>query len=155
MEGAVKRTVREIHPADDAGNLDELVMVPLAADLGPNGDAVRDLLARAAALTDADCRRLDEEAGWRWGRVTPLLGVTNVTTARALARLRGRGDGRAAAMKAVEASVASIVSVRQGRPGRHLAAVVASAALALLVRDLVEPEVFETLFGPWHEVMHR
>jgi hypothetical protein len=155
MEGAMKRTVREIPAADDAGNLEQLAVVPLAVDLGPNGDAVRDLLARAAALTDAEIRRLDQEAGWRWGRVTPLLGVTNVTTARAVAQLRGRSEGRAAAMRAMETSVASIVGARQGRPGHHLAAVVASAALALLVRDLVEPEVFETLFGPWHEVKHR
>jgi hypothetical protein len=124
-------------------------------DLGPNGDAVRDLLARAANLVDADVRRLEAEASWRWGTVTPVLGATSVTAARALAVLRGRGSGRAAGIEAVEATVAALVRARTVRVGRNVGPAIANAGLAQLVRDLVEPEVFETLFGPWREVMHR
>jgi hypothetical protein len=37
----------------------------------------------------------------------------------------------------------------------RLPACISNAGLAVLVRDLVEPETFEVLFGPWREVMHH
>jgi hypothetical protein len=47
----------------------------------------------------------------------------------------------------------------RGRPRsrKHaaLSACIANAGLAVLVRDLIDPEMFEVLFGPWREVMHH
>ena len=129
---------------------------PLAAsDLGPNGDVVLDLLARAARLTPAECRALDGAAAWRWWMLTPLPG-SGMPGARALALLRGRADGRAGALAALEAAVAGIaVGVGGAKAGRsRLRTAISNAGLAVLVRDLIEPDAFEILFGPWHEVMH-
>lgn len=135
----------------------EVVRRPLAAaDLGPNGDVVLDLLGRAARLTAAERRALEKSAAWRWWMVTPLVGTT-VQAARAAALVVGRAEGRAAAIDALETAVATIVRRLEGaRGGRsRLPAVVSNAGLAVLVRDLLEPEAFETLFGPWREVMHH
>jgi hypothetical protein len=127
-----------------------------AADLGPNGDVVLDLLGRADRLTREECRALDREAGWRWWLMSPLVGTT-MPAARATAIGRAHADGRSAACAALERAVAAIV-VRVGGPraGRsRLRTCISSAGLAVLARDLVEPETFETLFGPWREVMHH
>jgi len=128
-----------------------------AADLGPNGDVVLDLLSRAVRLTADESRRLDKAAAWRWGLVTPVPSVTtSVPVARALALVRGRRDGRSTAIVALEAAVAQVVHGRSGRrTGSLLPACISNAGLAVLVRDLVDSETFETLFGPWREVMHH
>ncbi len=127
-----------------------------AAELGPNGDRVLDLLGRAARLTPAGCRRLEEAAGWRWWSMTPLPG-TSVVGARARALAHGRSDRRADAIVALEAAVQTLIlaSPAARRHGSRLAACIANAGLAVLVRDLVETETFETLYGPWLEVMHH
>ena len=61
----------------------------------------------------------------------------------------------AEAIGALEAAVAVIVAQRLGpKAGRsRLPACISNAGLALLVRDLIEPETFEPLTGPWREVM--
>jgi hypothetical protein len=148
-------------PADDAG-LEELGegssgarrRPVTAADLGPNGSDVLDLLQRASRLTPAERRSLEKEAGWRWWLTTPLPG-TSMPAARARALVVGRADGRSAAIGALEAAVrAIVVQVAGANAGRsRLPACISNAGLALLVRDLVEPEVFATLSGPWREVM--
>jgi hypothetical protein len=127
-----------------------------AKDLGPNGDVVLDLLSRASQLTPAERRALEKEAAWRWWMVTPLTGST-MPAVRARALLLGRADGRSDAIVALEAAVAEIVTRVAGpKAGRsRLPACILNAGLAVLVRDLVEPEVFETLFSPWREVMHH
>jgi hypothetical protein len=129
---------------------------PVAADLGPNGDVVLDLLTRANALTADEARRLGREASWRWGLVTPVPGTASLPVARAVALVRGRRDGRSEAVVALEAAVAAF-SHRQPRRrgGSFLTAAVLNAGLAVLVRDLIESETFETLFGPWRAVMHH
>jgi hypothetical protein len=47
----------------------------------------------------------------------------------------------------------------RGRPGARARAIpsacVANAGLAVLVRDLIDTETFEVLFGPSREVMHH
>jgi hypothetical protein len=128
----------------------------MAADLGPNGDVVLDLLSRASRLTPAECRSLEKAAGWRWWMVTPLAGTT-MPAARARALVLGRADDRSAAIVALEAAVAVIGHRLCGpKAGRsRLPACISNAGLAVLVRDLVEPETFEMLFGPWREVMHH
>ena len=127
-----------------------------AAALGPNGDVVLDLLLRASHLTPAECHSLEKEAGWRWWMITPLAGTT-MPAARARALVLGRADGRSSAIVALEAAVAVIAHRLCGpKAGRsRLPACVSNAGLAVLVRDLVEPETFELLFGPWREVMHH
>jgi hypothetical protein len=125
-----------------------------ASDLGPNGEDVLDLLSRAARLTPAECRSLEKAAAWRWWMMTPLPGAT-MPAARANALVRGRADGRSEAIVALEAAVAEIVlRVGGAKAGRsRLPACISNAGLALLVRDLIEPEACETLLGPWREVM--
>lgn len=170
--------VRSIEPLVDAAGLEELrvefrpdpaerprgEVAPgeparralTAADLGPNGDVVFDLLSRASRLTPAERRSLEKEAGWRWWMVTPLAGTT-MPAARARALVLGRADDRSAAIVALEAAVAVIGHRLCGsKAGRsRLPACISNAGLAVLVRDLVEPETFEMLFGPWREVMHH
>ena len=149
--------VRSIEPPVDAAGLEEPARRRLtAADLGPNGDVVVDLLSRASRLTPAECRALEKEAGWRWWLVTPLAGST-MPAARARALVLGRADGRSPAIVALEAAVAVIAHRLCGsKAGRsRLPACISNAGLAVLVRDLVEPETFEMLFGPWREVMHH
>lgn len=139
-----------------AAHLD-LVRNPGAApDLGPNGVVVLDLLGRAANLTAAERKALEKEAAWRWWMLTPFAGTT-MPAARARALVRGRADGRAEAIVALEAAVAVIAQrLAGGRAGRsRVPACISNAGLAVLVRDLLEPEDFEALFGPWREVMHH
>lgn len=127
-----------------------------AADFGPNGDVVLELLGQAARLTPAERKALEKEAAWRWWMMTPFAGTT-MPAARARALVRGRADGRADAIVALEAAVAAIVQrLAGGKVGRsRLPACISNAGLAVLVRDLLEPEDFEALFGPWREVMHH
>jgi hypothetical protein len=135
---------------------------PLAAtDLGPNGDVVLDLLERAARLTADESRRLESDAAWRWGALAIATAavapaVTSLPVARAVALVRGRRDGRSEAIVALEAAVAAIMRGRsRTRTRSALSACIANAGLAILVRDLIDPETFEVLFGPWREVMHH
>ncbi len=125
-----------------------------ASDLGPNGEEVLDLLSRAARLTPAECRSLEKEAGWRWWMMTPLAGST-LPAARANALVLGRAEGRSEAIGTMQAAVAVIVARVVGpKAGRsRVPACISNAGLALLVRDLIEPEAFELLTGPWREVM--
>jgi hypothetical protein len=156
--------VRAVEPPVDDAELEELVPQPTAAhpraltaaDLGPNGDVVLDLLARASRLTPAECRSLDKEAAWRWWLVSPLPG-TGMLGAHATAVARARADGRSAALVALETAVAAIaLRVAGPKASRsRLRACISNAGLAVLARDLIEPEAFETLFGPWREVMHH
>lgn len=178
---------------------------------GPNGEAVVQLLERAARLGPAERRDLAAAAFWRWWPVTiPLSG--GLAAARAVALFAGRSAGRGEAIAALEAaarralapdvagraaglprlsrgrwtavlataavaavaviggalplSVVVVVAVlaagallvRAGfeRWTRPLAAAaVANAGLALLVRDLIQPEAFDALSGPWREATRR
>jgi hypothetical protein len=159
---AVRIKVRTIEPRVDGAELEELGEGPsalrprpvTAAGLGPNGEDVLDFLQRAARITPAERRSLEKVAAWRWWMVTPLPGTT-MPAARARALVVGRADGRSDAIVALQAAVAAIVaSVVGAKAGRsRLPACISNAGLALLVRDLIEPEAFEALIGPWREVM--
>ena len=178
---------------------------------GPNGEAVAQLLQRAARLGRAERGALAGAAFWRWWPVTIPAGG-GLASARAVALFAGRSAGRGEAIAALEAaarrafapdvvgraaglprlsrgrwaavlataavaavaviggvlplSVAVVVAVvaavallaRAGfeRWTRPLAAgAVANAGLALLVRDLIEPQAFDVLSGPWREATRR
>lgn len=156
--------VRIIEPRVGDAEPEELVAGPTvarprgvsAADLGPHGDDVLDLLSRASRLTPAECRALDKEAAWRWWLVSPFPGM-GMLGAHGTAVARARADGRSEALVALETAVAAIVlRVAGPKAGRsRLRACISNAGLAVLARDLIEPEAFETLFGPWREVMHH
>jgi hypothetical protein len=128
---------------------------PTAADLGPNGEEVLGVIHRAAALTRAQVRALEEEAGWRWFALNPLVG-TSMPAARAQALILGRRDGRADAIVAMDAAIHEVLLHGDGTKahGSRLLTCVTNAGLAVLVRDLIETETFETLHGPWGAVMH-
>jgi len=133
---------------------------PTATALGPNGDTVLDILTRAARLTAGESRHLEQDSRWRWGFLalaTSVLApaVPSMPVARAVALARGRAEGRSDAIDALNAAVA-IMRGRSGARSRAVLSVcVANAGLAVLVRDLIEPETFDALFGPWREVMHH
>jgi hypothetical protein len=107
-------------------------------------------------MTPAQAKALEHEADWRWWSITPAVGTT-VAAARARAIVAGRNAGRRDALAALDAAVHRAMAYRT--PGRkepgHLAACVAAAGLAALVRDLVDTETFEQLIGPWRAAMHR
>lgn len=133
----------------------------LATDLGPNGDVVLDLIARAGRMTASEARDLEHDAAWRWGFLAIAASVMapagpSMPVSRAVARNRGRADGRSEAIAALDAAVADVV---RGRPGARsraiLSACIANAGLAVLVRDLIDQETFDVLFGPWREIMHH
>jgi hypothetical protein len=127
-----------------------------ASDLGPNGSVVLDFLARAGRLTADECHRLEQDATWRWGLLTVVPAAPIMPVARAVALVRGRGDGRSDAIVALEAEVAAIMRDWSRKRTRSLlSACISNAGLALLARDLIDAETFEVLFGPWREVMHH
>jgi hypothetical protein len=132
-----------------------------ARDLGPNGDVVLDILARAARLTADEARDLERDATWRWGFLAIAATViapagTSMPISRAVARARGRADGRAEAISALDSAVAAIVRGRSGARSRAiLFACIGNAGLAVLVRDCIGQETFDVLFGPWREIMHH
>jgi hypothetical protein len=137
-----------------AGHVTGPVAPTVAADAGPNADVVADMLRRAAAMTGDQRRRLAGAASWRWGGPTPLLGVAQAPVARARATVLARGAGRGDAIRTIVVAC-SAPALADGRRSRFVAAAVADACLAVLARDLIEPEVFETLYGPWRDVMHH
>ncbi|HEX4898561.1 MAG TPA: hypothetical protein VFV53_09425 [Candidatus Limnocylindrales bacterium] len=132
-----------------------------AGDLGPNGDVVLDILARAARLTTDEARDLERDVTWRWGFLAIAAAVVapagaSMPISRALARARGRADGRTEAISALDSAVAAIVRGRWGARSRAiLIACIGNACLAVLVRDLIDQETFDVLFGPWREIMHH
>lgn len=132
------------------------LVLPAAADLGPNGHDVLDVLRRAARLTPAEGRAMEREADWRWWSLTPAVGTT-IAAAQARAVVVGRNDGRRDAIAAFEAAVHRAMAFRDPghrEPGR-LVACVNAAGLAVLVRDLIDVETFEQLTGPWRAVTHH
>jgi len=90
----------------------------------------------------------------RLSAATPLPGAT-MPAARAHALVVARADGRSDAIATLQVAVAAIVtSIAGAKAGRsRLPACISNAGLALLARDLIDPEAFETLYGPWREVM--
>ncbi len=157
--------VREIDPSGRPDDAEEralaadgtaTLVLPAAAELGPNGDDVLDLLARAARLTPAEARAIEKEADWRWWSITPAVGTT-VAAARARAIVAGRNAERHGALAALDSAVHRAMAYRAhgGKEPGHLAACVAAAGLALLVRDLIDQDTFEQLSAPWRAVMHR
>jgi hypothetical protein len=167
--------VRVVVPPPDDGTLEVLVGVgptgedgtcaeiaareppalPRPSLLGPNGDLVADLLGRASAMSAAEARALNAEASWRWTLPTPVPVAGGFAVARAVAVLRGRKAGRGDAIRTLETAVAKLASGPAWHRRRLGATAVAAAGLAVLARDLLDPDQFEILFRPWQTVMHH
>ena len=106
--------------------------------LGPNGREVAELIDRAGRLTGEEIDKLD--AAWRAARRAPRV------AARVAAQVAARDAARYAARDA--ASDAARVAARAAARGTARDAA-SDAAAALVVRDLIYEEYFNTLHGPW------
>ena len=100
--------------------------LPAWQALGPNGEAVVALIERCRTLTHDEIKRLAAawDAAWYAARAA----------ARTAAWYATRDAARYAAWNAAWDAARA-------------------AALALLVKDLITPEQFEILYGPWRSVM--
>lgn len=105
--------------------------LPAWQALGPNGQRVAALVRRASSLTGDEAPRLD--AARR---------VATGVAARAVAGNAAVYAARAAARVATEVAVRATARVAAG-----------DAALALLTEDLITPEQFAVLAGPWMNVI--
>ena len=103
---------------------------PAHEALGPQGEQVAALIERARALT------ADEVGGLSAARDAAWAAARNA--ARAAARNAARNAARDAARAA--ARDAAWAAARD-------------AILAVLARDLISPEQFDVLYGPWREVI--
>ncbi len=108
--------------------------LPAWQALGPNGEAVADVIERCKTLTDQQAKHL----------------AAALAAARDAARYAARDAARAAAWAAAWAAA------RDAAWAATLAATLDAArdaALALLVHDLITVEQFDLLYGPWQSVM--
>ena len=125
--------------------------LPAHQALGPNGQEVAALIARAQRLTAPQFQRLGEAAAWR------VAGDAATHAARDAAQDAARDAARDAAGSAAGVAVwdatrdAAWDVVRDvvGAAAQDVVRPVRSAALALVVRDLVPPATFDALYGPW------
>jgi hypothetical protein len=154
------RTIRFVNPPD--GISDEVPMAASAAgegaprpmpELGPNAQAVTELLQRAATLSPAERRKLGEVGAWRWWPLTLPVGGSSAS-ARANAFLAARRAGRKDAAAWVD-SPGVAAALGPGSTDPLVLRAIGNAALAVLLRDVVAEEVFDVLYGPWREVTHR
>ena len=112
--------------------------------LGPQGAEVAALIDRASLLTREEAKALDaaevaaEVAAW-----VAVRGAQNA------GRNAAWKDARVAARCAAE--VAAWVAVRGAREAAWNAT--CDAALAMIVRDLIDDAAYQTLIGPWQKVI--
>ena len=104
--------------------------LPAWMALGPNGEAVADLIESVRRLTADKIRGLDAALAAAWDAAW--------VAARAAARAAALDAALDAAWDA--ALDAAWVAAR-------------AATLALVVKDLITPEQFDLLYGPWASVM--
>jgi hypothetical protein len=124
--------------------------IAFGPSLGPQSEAVQRLLDRARRLSESERQRMVQEAEWRAWPITYPVGGSLVparTTARAAAARAGRG---AAVDQLAEAAAAAVSA---GSNSERLGRIVADAALAVAVADLVEDDVIERLSGAWRRVV--
>ena len=112
--------------------------LPAWQALGPNGEAVAAHIERCKTITSEQARRLDAEQDAAWDAARDAVAVW--TAARDATR-----DAAWFAARDAAAYAAGYAARFAARP----------AALALVVRDLITPEQFDRLYGPWASVMER
>ena len=104
--------------------------LPAWQALGPNGEAVAAHIERCKTITSEQARRLDAEQDAAWDAIA--------------AQDAARFTARRAARNAIAAQDVDAAAYAAW-----------PAALALVVRDLITPEQFDLLYGPWASVMER
>jgi hypothetical protein len=116
--------------------------LPAHLALGPNGETVAALIERARTITPDEAERLN--AAWNAARDAAR------SAARSAARYAVRSAARDAAWDA-----ARYAAWNAARDAARYAAWYAArdATLALVVKDLITPDQFNTLYGPWASVM--
>ena len=140
--------------------------LPAWQALGPNGEAVAALIERAATITPEQAERLRaaRNAAWYAAVDAARRAAWNAAVDAAWGAAWGaawhaaRSAARRAAWNAARDAArhaARHAAWHAARDAAWYAAVDAAwdAALALVVRDLITPEQFDVLYGPWASVM--
>jgi hypothetical protein len=112
--------------------------------LGPQGEAVAALIDRAGRFTADEVERLAAAWAAAWVAVRDAARAAGRAAAGDAAWAAARAAGRAAARDAAGAAAGAAVWAAAG-----------DAAWALLVRDLITAEHFNTLYGPWASVIEE
>ena len=110
-------------------------------EYGPNSAAVKALIERAGKLTAEEARAL---AGVRSLAVATDVWDTAWDEAYAVLDREVQVWSRAAGMAAL---------ARLPEPARDALSVLLDAAMVLVVRHLIPPEHFDTIYGPWARVI--
>ena len=108
--------------------------LPAWQALGPNGEAVAALIER--------CKTTTFDEGRRWAAARDAARAAAWAAARDATWDAARAAAWAAAWDAAWAAARAAAGDAAG-----------DAAGALVVRDLISPEQFDLLYGPWKEVM--
>lgn len=108
--------------------------------LGPNGQEVAAFIERCRAITPAQARRLYAAGVAAWGASRRAAGCAS--------RLAAQGSDRGAALVAARDAVWDSTTVAVWDTAGY-------ALAALVVRDLISPEQFDALYGPWRSVMEN
>ena len=116
--------------------------LPAWQALGPNGEAVAALIERAATITPEQAERLRAARNAAWYAAVDAAWGAAAGAAWNAARSAARDAARRAARRAAWSAAR--------RAAWHAAR---DAAAALVVRDLITPEQFDVLYGPWASVM--
>jgi hypothetical protein len=130
--------------------------LPAWQALGPNGEAVAALIDRCRTLTDDEIRRWDaaRDAAWyaAWYAARDAAGDAAGEAAWEAAWYAARDAAWDAAREAAWDAAGDAAREAAWEAARYAARY---AAWALLVRDLITAEQFDTLTGPWVAVMGR
>ena len=118
--------------------------------LGPNGREVAAVIARAALLTTDEISRV-VAAGTAAGTVAGTVAGTAAGDAVRAATWAAAGTAAGTAAEAAPRSAASDAAGYAAWDGGGSA--VKAAARAAVVRDLITPEQYDLLAGPWESVM--
>ena len=121
--------------------------------LGPNGQEVATLIVRAGRLTADEVRSISAawDAVWSAARIAARNAAWDAARSAAWSAAADAGwreARRAAADAARQAGADATWEARQAAAGAAR-----QAAWALLVRDLITAEQFETLYGPWRKAL--
>ena len=130
--------------------------LPAWQALGPNGEAVAAHIERCKTITSEQARRLDAEQDAAWDAVAVWTAARDAAWFAAKdAIVAGPASGYAIAAQDA-ARFAARNAARNAIAAQDAAWPAAwPAALALVVRDLITPEQFDLLYGPWASVMER
>ena len=122
--------------------------LPAWQALGPNGEAVAAHIEQCKTITPEQGRQLDAARYAARDAAGYAAWDAAAYAAAYAARDAARGAARDAARDAAWDAARDAAGYAAGFAARD-------AALALVVRDLITPEQFDRLYGPWASVMER